>query len=60
MGFNPAELIYLQIAAETGLGSYLLSDLHCYTLEGDKLTACTSLESLRADPPFEVNCMLME
>lgn len=60
MGFDPAELIYLRIAAETGLGCNRLSELHCYTLINGQVAPCQSLESLKADPPFEVNCMLKQ
>lgn len=60
MGFDPAELLYLRVASEAGLGSNRLSDLHCYTLKDGELVPCSSLEPFRADPPLKVNCMLKQ
>ncbi|NLV74664.1 MAG: DUF362 domain-containing protein [Chloroflexi bacterium] len=58
MGFDPLRLIYLQVAAEAGLGSNRLDELHCYTNEGDTLVPCRTLAPFMADPPFVVNRML--
>jgi uncharacterized protein (DUF362 family) len=60
MGFDPSELIYLRVAAETGLGCNRLSDLHCYSLENGEVVPCSSLDRFKANPPFEVNCMLKQ
>jgi uncharacterized protein (DUF362 family) len=60
MGFDPAELIYLRMAVETGLGSNRLSELHCYTVKDNELVSCPALDLYKADPPFEVNSMLKQ
>jgi len=58
MGFNPQQLIYLRIAVEAGLGHGQLSNLHCYTNDGDELVACPDISVFRSEPPFVVNRML--
>ncbi|MCE5257863.1 MAG: DUF362 domain-containing protein [Chloroflexi bacterium] len=58
MGFDPEQLIYLQAASSVGLGSNRLQDLHCYELRDNELAPCASLETFKAQPPFEANRML--
>jgi uncharacterized protein (DUF362 family) len=60
MGFDPAELIYLQVAAEAGLGCNRLSDLHCFTPVDNQLVLCTDLDPFKADPRFQVDSMLKQ
>ena len=54
MGFDPARLIYLRMAAEAGLGSNDLSSLRVYTVRDGAVVPCPDLAALRADPPLRV------
>ncbi len=54
MGFNPGHIGYLNNAAEQGLGTNDLREIAVYRVEGDDLVSFSDLESLRADPPFEI------
>ncbi len=54
IGFDPRELIYLQVAAAAGLGCNDLSRLKFYVAEGNRLSLCGDLEPMRARPPFHV------
>lgn len=54
MGFDPAELIYLQMAAEAGLGTPDLTHLRVYQVEGEAIVPCPDLGALRAQPPLRV------
>ena len=54
MGFDPAKLIYLTIAAGVGLGTNDLAKIRVFTVEDGRLEACRDLDSLRVDPPFRV------
>lgn len=54
MGFDPAQLIYLRVAAATGLGTNDLARLRVYCAAGEQLAPCSDLASLRLDPPFRV------
>ncbi|MDQ1301439.1 MAG: hypothetical protein QG637_1360 [Chloroflexota bacterium] len=54
MGFDPAQLIYLQMAAEAGLGSHELSGLRIYTVRDGAIVPCPDIETLRARPALRV------
>jgi uncharacterized protein (DUF362 family) len=54
MGFNPEELIYLQVAAEAGLGSNRLAEQRVLVVRDGALAPCDDLSAWRFDPPFEV------
>ncbi|RPJ38032.1 MAG: DUF362 domain-containing protein, partial [Chloroflexi bacterium] len=52
MGYDPQRLIYLQLAAEAGLGTNDIGRLKVYTeLEGE-LVLCKDIDTLRITPPF--------
>ena len=52
MGYDPQALIYLNVAAEAGLGTNVLSELHTYVVQDGAIAACPNLSALRADPPL--------
>lgn len=54
MGFDPARLIYLRMAAEAGLGSNDLAALRVYVVADGAIAPCPDLAALRADPPLRV------
>ena len=54
MGFDPAQLIYLRVAAAAGLGTNDLDHLRVYIAEEGQLVPCADLASLRLKPPFRV------
>ena len=54
MGFDPAQLIYLRMAAEAGLGSHDLAALRVYEVAEDAIVPCPDLAALRANPPLRV------
>lgn len=54
MGFDPAQLIYLRMAAEAGLGSHELSGLCIYTVRDGAIVPCPDIEALRARPALRV------
>ena len=54
MGFDPQQLVYLRMAAESGLGTNDLKQLQIYTVEGGDIVPCLDVESLRAQPPLRV------
>jgi uncharacterized protein (DUF362 family) len=54
MGFDPQGLIYLQFAAEAGLGENDLGRIQVFTEQEDELIPCPDLEAMRLDPPFRV------
>ncbi len=54
MGFDPARLIYLRMAAEAGLGSNDLTALRVYVVADGAIAPCPDLAALRADPPLRV------
>jgi uncharacterized protein (DUF362 family) len=54
MGFDPAQLIYLRMAAEAGLGRNDLSSLRIYIVQDGAVVPCPDIEALRADPPLRV------
>jgi len=54
MGFDPAQLIYLRMAAEAGLGCNDLSALRVYVVADGAIAPCPDLAALRADPPLRV------
>ncbi len=54
MGFDPQKLIYLDLAAEAGLGENNISRLKTYILEEDHLAPCADPGLLRVTPPFRV------
>jgi len=54
MGFDPQHLIYLRMAAEAGLGTNNLAQLHIYTVQDDIIVPCSDVETLRIKPPFRV------
>lgn len=54
MGFDPEALIYLQVAAEAGLGTHCLDEITVYQSGPDGLVPCPDLNTWRAAPAFEV------
>ena len=54
MGFDPAHLIYLQMAAEAGLGSNDLNALRIYIIQDGAIVPCPDIEALCARPPLRV------
>jgi uncharacterized protein (DUF362 family) len=54
IGFDPRQLIYLQVATRVGLGSNDLRDLRIFEVQDGAPVPCPDLASLRADPPFRV------
>ena len=54
MGFNPQRLIYLQVAAEMGLGTNDLGRLHLYVVQEGNVVPCADPEALRIRPRFRV------
>lgn len=54
MGFDPAEIIYLRLAGEAGLGCNDVSQLSFYVEAQGDLALCREPAALRADPPFRV------
>ncbi len=54
MGFDPAGLLYLKLAAQAGLGSNDLGALTVFEVRDGVVVPCTDLAALRADPPFRV------
>jgi uncharacterized protein (DUF362 family) len=54
MGFDPAQLIYLRMAAEAGLGSNDLSGLRLYVVQDGAIVPCPDVEALAARPPLRV------
>jgi uncharacterized protein (DUF362 family) len=54
MGFDPQQLVYLNVAADAGLGTNVLSELHAYEVRQTSIVACHDLAALRVDPPFQV------
>jgi uncharacterized protein (DUF362 family) len=59
MGFNPQRLVYLQVAAEAGLGVNDISKLHIYVECEGELALCQDVDALRVDPPFRVISNIM-
>jgi hypothetical protein len=54
MGYDPRQLIYLNVAAEAGLGTNNLSLLRTYIVRDESIVACHDLAALRAAPPLQV------
>jgi len=54
MGFDPAQLIYLRMAAEAGLGCNDLAALRVCVVADGAIVPCLDLAALRADPPLRV------
>jgi uncharacterized protein (DUF362 family) len=54
MGFDPQKLIYLKMAGEAGLGINTMSQLRICVVEDGNIIPCRDVDSLRAQPPFEV------
>jgi uncharacterized protein (DUF362 family) len=54
MGFDPAQIVYLRMAAEAGLGSYDLSGLRIYVVQDGAIVPCSDVEALRARPALRV------
>ena len=54
MGFDPAHLVYLRMAAEAGLGSNDLNALRIYIVREGAIVPCPDIEALRARPPLRV------
>jgi uncharacterized protein (DUF362 family) len=54
MGFDPREIVYLQLAAQAGLGCAEISQLKLYTEEQGELSLCSDPAVLRVSPPFRV------
>jgi uncharacterized protein (DUF362 family) len=60
MGFDPAKLIYLQMAASVGLGTYDLGRIKVYVAEGGQVQPCHDLAAQRCNPRFEVLTELLD
>jgi uncharacterized protein (DUF362 family) len=54
MGFDPLKLVYLNVAAESGLGPNDLNRIKVYLYEDGQLAPCHDLAALRAPTPFRV------
>ena len=54
MGYDPAHLIYLQVAARAGLGACDLNDLHVYLVQEGEVVPCLDLDAYRITPPLRV------
>ena len=54
MGFDPQALVYLRVAAESGLGTNDLSQLRVHEVDGDAIVPCRDLSALRAQPAMRV------
>jgi uncharacterized protein (DUF362 family) len=54
MGYDPCQLIYLQVAREAGLGCNDLSQLKVYTAEQGEIVPVKDVERLRLEPPMKV------
>jgi uncharacterized protein (DUF362 family) len=54
MGFDPARLVYLNVASAVGLGDNNLANLRIYEVVDGSVLPCRSLEALRAPEPFQV------
>jgi uncharacterized protein (DUF362 family) len=53
-GFDPLNLIYLQVAAATGLGENDVAKLDLLTEQDGEIIRCADPAALRVDPPFRV------
>ena len=60
MGYDPRQLIYLQVAREVGLGCNDLAQLKVYTVEQSEITLVKDVEHLRLQPPLKVTCDIAE
>jgi uncharacterized protein (DUF362 family) len=54
VGFDPQRLVYLQVAAEAGLGVNDLRCLHVFALQDGDWRSAADIGEWRADPPFRV------
>jgi uncharacterized protein (DUF362 family) len=54
MGFDPAQLVYLRMAAAAGLGSNDFNALRIYIVRDGAIVPCPDVEALRARPPLRV------
>lgn len=54
MGINPADITYLRVAGERGMGPNRVEDIRVLELRDGKLVERNGLGGLVADPPFRV------
>ena len=54
LGFDPAEITYLEMAAQAGIGCNRMKDLVIYMVENGLPVRASNIESLRVNPPFRV------
>ena len=54
MGFDPEGLVYLQYAAQAGLGTNDVTRLRVYTVKDGEPVLCLNPADLRLQPPFRV------
>ncbi len=54
MGYDPARLVYLQVAAGAGLGTRDLNELHLYLVQDGEVVSCPDLDAYRIKPPLRV------
>ncbi|NLG28435.1 MAG: hypothetical protein GX557_11020 [Chloroflexi bacterium] len=54
MGFDPAKLVYLQVAARANLGPTNLANIRVFLAEDGRVTPCHDLAGLRAPRPFSI------
>ncbi len=54
MGFDPAKLVYLRMAAQANLGPTDLNNIQVYLAEGGRVAPCHDLAALRAPKPFSI------
>lgn len=60
MGFDPQQLIYLQMAAQAGLGENDVHKLRVYHAQAGSLTLCQDVSALRVAPPLRVISHIVE
>ena len=54
MGFNPQQLVYLNMAAKAGLGLNDLTQIRIFKVLNGRLIPCYDVAALRLQPPFRV------
>ena len=54
MGYDPRRPVCLQVAAQAGLGSHDLNQLHVYLVQDGEVVPCRDLDAYRIVPPLRV------
>lgn len=60
MGFDPQQIIYLQMAAQAGLGENDIGKLRVYRAQAGALALCQDVSALRISPPLRVISHIVE